>query len=124
MMSNVWLDIPVHGAIMALFGRIPILEPLSINLGTGIGVANTGMSVTDSESAGATDDTKFAWQAGAAVGYAITEQVSFTVGYRYFDLGTLSSELVAAGVPNGSYSLQMRGNELSVTLRVNFYALP
>jgi hypothetical protein len=124
MMNNLWLDIPVHRAVEALFGRIPILEPLSINFGTGIGIAKTDMDVTDSESIGSTDDTKFAWQIGAGIGYALTEQVSFTIGYRYFDLGTLSSELTTAGVPNGSYSLEMSGNELSATLRVNFYALP
>jgi opacity protein-like surface antigen len=124
MMTNLWLDIPVHRPIEALFGRIPILEPLSINVGTGIGIAKTDMSVTDSESIGATDDTKFAWQVGVGIGYAITEQVSFNIGYRYFDLGKVTSELTTVGVPNGSYSLDMGANELSASLRVNFYALP
>lgn len=124
MMSNLWLDVPIHGAVQWLFGRIPILEPLSINGGLGIGIAKTDMFVSDSESIGEAADTKFAWQAGIGIGYALTEQVSFTIGYRYFDLGTLSTALTSAGVPNGSYSLDLKGNELSFALRVNFYALP
>ncbi len=30
------------------------------------------------------DDTVFAYQVGAGVGYAVTEKVSFDVKYRYF----------------------------------------
>jgi len=124
MMTNLWLDVPVHRAVEALFGRIPILEPLTINLGTGIGIAKTDMTVTDNDSIGATDDTKFAGQVGAGVGYARTGHVSFTIGDRLFGLGVVSAELTSAGDPNGSYSLDMSGNELSATLRVNFYSLP
>ena len=124
MMTNLWLDVPVHGAVEALFGRIPILEPLSIDVGIGIGIAKTDLFVTDSDSIGAANDTKFAWQVGAGIGYALTQAVTFTIGYRYFDLGTLTTELTSAGVPNGTYSLDVRANELSATLRVNFYGLP
>ena len=123
-MNNLWLDIPIHGAVAALFGRIPVLEPLSVNMGLGIGLSRANISVSDTDSTGETDETKFAYQAGAGIGYALTERVTFTIGYRYFDLGELSTPFNSGPVNTGDFSLDMQGNELSATLRVNFYALP
>ena len=34
------------------------------------------------------DDNTFAWQVGAGLGYAITENTTIDAGYRYMDYGS------------------------------------
>ena len=38
-MQNFYMDFPIRPAVALLFGRVPILEPLSFFAGTGIGLA-------------------------------------------------------------------------------------
>ena len=49
---NTGLDVPLDRAISSLFGRIPVLEPLSFTLLAGMGVAGNEVSTTDNVSSG------------------------------------------------------------------------
>jgi opacity protein-like surface antigen len=46
----------------------------------GIGLANASWNTPD----GTTDDSVFAWQAGAGIGFKASDKVTVDLGYRYF----------------------------------------
>jgi opacity protein-like surface antigen len=119
LMNNLWVDVPLNKPIAWAFGRIPVLEPLSVHVGAGIGIAFTDATTTDNVSAGSDDGIGFTYQVGAGLGYAITEFVSLTLGYRYLDLGQLELPLFAPQ-PFGSYTLDLASHEITSSLRVTF----
>ena len=57
------------------------------------------------------DDNNFAWQLGAGVGYAVTENVTVDAGYRYADYGDFSKNDV---------TLDTSAHELYVGARYTF----
>lgn len=66
--------------------------PFTPFLGAGIGVAN----VTFEGDGDDADDTVFAYQAGAGVGFAVTDTVNLDLGYRY--MGTTDIQYHESGV--------------------------
>ena len=122
-MSNLWLDVPLYQPIEWAFGRVPILEPLAVYMGFGLGLTINDVSTSDGVSSGEENGVGFAWQAGAGLGYDLTERVTLGVGYRYVDLGSVDMELYNP-IPFGNLSLDLSAHELATTVRVSFYNLP
>ena len=124
LLQNVWLDVPLDRPIAHFFGRIPVLAPLSISLGAGIGLAANDVSTTDNVSSGSTVAYNFAWQAGVGLGYALTRNVNIGVAYRYLDPGPVEIDLRSGQTPFGSFELDLAAHEVATTLRVSFYPVP
>jgi outer membrane autotransporter protein len=87
-------------ALMAnLFHDFETGTPLTPYVGGGIGYAwneldnfgVTGLDVLDD------DDSGFAWQLGAGLGFAVTEQATVSLDYRYFSTSADLKTTAAAG---------------------------
>jgi opacity protein-like surface antigen len=124
LMQNVWIDVPLERPIARLFGRVPVLEPLSFAMGAGIGLGANDVSTTDNVSRGSKVAYAFAWQAGAGFGYALTRNVNIGVGYRYLDPGSVDLDLRAGQTPLGNFELDLAAHEVATSLRVSFYPVP
>jgi hypothetical protein len=125
LMANLWLDLPVYQPVSWLFGRIPILEPMSLFVGSGIGLASTDVDVSNNAFFGSETTYNFAWQAGAGLSYALTDRTTVSIGYRYFDPGDIDLTLTdSVGTPFGRYGLDLHAHELRTALRVEFYSVP
>ncbi len=121
-MQNLWVDLPIHNALSALFGRVPILEPLSFYTGGGAGLAINDVTTTDNVTVGKDTAFGFSWQAGAGFGYAFTDLVTFSMGYRYQDLGTIEMGLRDASQNVvGRFNVDLAAHELTTGLRLRFY---
>ncbi len=123
-MHNLWLDFPVHPPLAALFGRIPMLEPLSFYTGAGIGLSVHDIETSDTTSTG--DDTTyhFAWQAGGGISYALTEWAHISLGYRYASLGEPDIDLEDGPTDAGNFTLALTAHEVGTRIRFNFYSIP
>lgn len=124
-MTNVWLDVPVQRPISFFFGRVPILHPLSLYGGGGIGLARADFKTTDNVSSGEDTVNRFAWQAGGGLGYRLNQWATFQVGYRLFDMGSLDTKvLFGQGTLSGRQELDLMSHEFISTLRIAFYQAP
>jgi len=124
-LTNVWLEIPAHPMIAWAFGRIPTLEFLNVWAGGGMGLAMVDVVTTDNVSRGEDDGIHFAWQVGAGLGYEFTDWATFSIGYRYLDLGEAETELrLGPGASIGTHSLDLGAHELVSGLRIEFYSSP
>jgi len=125
-MTNLFMDVPVHPPIARLFGRVPILQPLSLYGGAGIGITNLDVETTDNISLGSDTVSHFSWQAGAGLSYEFTEWATLTTGWRYVDLGEVETDLsfVSGGIPLGNHVLDFAAHEFVSTLRIDFYTRP
>ncbi len=87
-----FVGIPVVGEVRSLaflvngYYDIPVGSNMIPYIGGGLGVANV-----EFESAGEDDDTVFAFQIGAGLGYAVTPNVTLSLDYRFF--GTENPDL-------------------------------
>jgi opacity protein-like surface antigen len=124
-MTNFWLDVPIHRPLSALFGRIRILEPVSLYGGVGIGFVSTSLDVdAPFNETGSNDEIKFAWQAGVGAGYDVTERVNINLGYRYLDLGSILADFGdPSGIFTGHYEVSQTSNQFVVGIRVNFWEI-
>lgn len=59
-------------------------------VGAGIGMARLKGKVTDTDESISKSKTNFAWQVGAGVSYAMTDNLSLDAGYRYMDSGDVT----------------------------------
>ena len=60
---------------------------------------------------GDTDDNTFSWQMGAGIGYALNDNVSAEIGYRYVDYGDFTDD---------GDKLEATAHEVLVGVRYNF----
>ena len=127
-MPNLWLDIPLSPPIGWAFGRIPILDPLSLYTGAGLGLSTVDLQTTDNVSRGSAEQFLFGWQAGIGLAYELAERVTLMAGYRYVDLGkpevTLKVGTPPDTAPFGKYNLALAAHEFNFGVRVNFYEIP
>ncbi len=125
-MPSVWLDVPVHDPVSRVFGRVPILEPLSIYVGGGAGWITLDAETTDNISSGSDKDTQLSTQWGVGLSYELTRHVTFSLGYRKVDMGDLEMDLrTAPGLdPIGTYELDMEAEEIVSSIRIDFYSFP
>ncbi len=125
LLPSVWVDMPLRTPISWLFGRVPILEPLSLYAGGGIGIASVDVNTRDQAFTGKEDTINFAWQGGAGLGYELTDTTTFSVGWRYLSMGETEVDLMLGpGVKGGEYVLDMSSHEIVTGLRINFYTAP
>ena len=120
-----YLEVPVQAATRPLFGRIPVLEPLSIYAGAGMGLAHMDYKTTDNILKGTSDDFNFTWHASGGIAYELTEWVTLTAGYRYVDLGTAETKLVfAPGFDPGKHDIDITAHEFTSSLRIDYHTEP
>ena len=65
------------------------------------------------------DDTNFAWQIGAGVAYAVSDNISIDAGYRYIDYGSLSAS-GDDGYGGEKEDVDMTANEFYIGARYSF----
>lgn len=124
-LSNLWLDFPAHAPISWAFGRVPILEPLTLYVGGGLGLTRIDADTTDNVSRGSDSVNNFGYQVGAGIGYAFTDWATISLGYRYHDMGEIDTSLsLGAGAPIGNHQLELRSHEFVSSLRIDFYSEP
>ena len=72
--------------------------------------ANVGFSATSATfgSAGNATKSSFAWALMAGVGYDVTQNVKLELGYRYLNLGKISSGNYACAAPCVPYALEAK----------------
>lgn len=120
------MDLPIRAPIHALFGRIPILEPVTLYGSAGAGVANNEITVSDSIVSGKSAKLNFAYQFSAGMAYALTERIQWSVGWRFTDFGKIDAPLSDGLQDRGVYGLTMSSHDITTSLRFNFFhfALP
>jgi len=121
-MGNFRLDIPIQAPMTALFGRLPMLEPVTIYAGGGVGTGWNELKATDSANSGSDTVFNLAYQFGAGMGYAMSDQLHLTIGWRYLDLGEMEVDL--SGLQDGSYKTEFGSHEFTTALRFHFYHIP
>jgi hypothetical protein len=100
------------------------LQPMSFDVGAGVGLASTGLFTTDNVTLARANEINFAWQAQAGLGYEVTPNITLMAGYRYVDLGTTSASLVDVNFPEpsrGSFSLDQSAHEFHAGIRVYYF---
>jgi opacity protein-like surface antigen len=124
-MANLRLDVPIQAPITALFGRLPILEPMTVFGGAGVGAVFQSAEIENAFVSGLRSANGLAWQFTAGIGYALTDNVRWSVGYRFQDLGKLDLTLLdVTGTDRGEVNLDMGANEFTTSLKFNFWHLP
>lgn len=124
-MSNAWLDIPVQRPVSYVFGRVPILNPLSVYVGGGFGLARAKFRTTDNISEGTDKINRFSWQAGAGIGYQLNQWATLNLGYRYWDLGKVDAKvLFGDNTLTGRQEVDLTSQEFITNVRIAFYQAP
>jgi opacity protein-like surface antigen len=124
-MARFRLDVPVNAPLTAMFGRMPVLEPLTVYAGGGAGLGFHDVETTDVNVRGDDSGMEFAYEIDAGLGYALTESVHWSVGWRYVDLGTASMDLIdTTGQPRGNFDLDLDAHEFTTSLRFTFWRVP
>jgi opacity protein-like surface antigen len=122
-MGNVRLDFPIQAPMTALFGRLPMLEPLTLYGGGGVGIGWNEIETTDTVNSGSDESFDFAYQGMAGVGYALSDTTHLSLGWRYYHLGKVKTRLDEGPNP-GVYSADIAAHEYSASLRFHFYHVP
>lgn len=132
-MFNQWVDMPLvslYQPIQYLFdlGRQPSvrrwLEPASLYVGAGIGVAAQMDIDGTSNVIGAHDDVvDFAWNVGTGINMKMTERVTLSAGYRYvgFIDPTVDTEGPFAAGANDEIDYTLDVHELRIGVRVRVF---
>jgi opacity protein-like surface antigen len=123
-LHNFRFDLPVAAPFEAAFGRIPILQPLSFYMVGGLGISISELETTDNVSRGKDSSVNFAWQAGAGLGYKLSEYISLDLGYRYLDMGEQEFDLRVGPTEFGTFSLRTTAHEFTSAVRVRFFGVP
>jgi len=125
LMQNVWVDVPMHDMVSWFMGRVPILMPVHFYTGGGVGMAALDTKTTDNFTKASKDFYNFAWQVGAGLSYELTDQVTISMGYRYFDPGSFKLKLRISpdSDPFGTFKMDLSAHEFTTALRVDFYTL-
>jgi opacity protein-like surface antigen len=121
-MANFRLDIPIQAPLHIFFGRLPMLEPVTLYGGAGVGASLNEIQATDSALGKDSDQGfTFAHQFKAGIGYALTDTIHLSVGYRYYDLGNLQ---VGFGSGDAQVQTSLVAHELTTGVTWQFYHLP
>jgi opacity protein-like surface antigen len=105
LMGNMWYDIDIGGK----------LKPF---IGGGIGVARVEVdidSVGGVPVSASGDDTVFAYQVGAGIGYDISDKIVATLGYRFF--GTADPDFGSNGVTDEA---EFQSHNIEIGMRFKF----
>ncbi len=135
---NSWVDMPLvslYKPVQYLFGlgRQPRvrqwIEPMSLYLGTGIGVTAQMKVNGTSNVVFANDDiVDFAWNVGTGINYQFTDKVKLAVGYRYVGLAKATIDTTTQGNPvsgpNDEVDYDLDVHEVRVAIRVLVFEFP
>lgn len=121
-LANFRLDIPIAAPMTALFGRLPIVEPMTVYAGGGIGMGWNELTTKGPANFGDDETWDLAYQYMAGIGYALSDSLHLSMGWRFFNLGEL--ELEIDDVNQGTYDLEVGAHEVTTSLRFQFYHVP
>lgn len=125
LMGKLRLDVPVRTPLNAAIGRVPFLDPLTIYLGGGAGIGVTELDASTGIAFGSEETLEFAWQAVAGLGYRLNERVTWSVGWRFYDLGEVETRLVdVTGTDRGRYGVDLGAHEFTTSLSFTFWRVP
>ena len=96
-----------------------ITDRLGLYAGGGIGAGGYRIAVDDQTVSGADADAAFAWQVGAGATWRLGPRITLDFGYRFLDLGTMSTPLTLAdGTAAGHYDSSLSASEWLLTVRI------
>ena len=95
-----------------------ITDRLGVYGGGGIGAGGYSISVDDQTVSGADAHAAFAWQVGTGVTWRVGPRITLDLGYRFLDLGTVSTPLSLAGAPAGDYTSAVSASQWLLGLRI------
>lgn len=122
-MPVMWLDLPLRRPMAKLFGRVPLLDPLTFSLGLGAGIAHVHINAFDNISRGTDSVYKFSFQANSALSYDFSDRTTLQLGYRYIDFGATDAQLVFfGGGAAGTVELDLHSHEFSAALRWVYFS--
>lgn len=104
-MANVWRERSITHSL-GLYG------------GGGIGAGGYCIGVDDQTVAGADANAAFAWQVGAGVTWRVGPRITLDLGYRFLDLGTVSTPLALDGTPAGDYTSALTASQWLLGVRI------
>jgi hypothetical protein len=122
-MGNLRLDLPVHGVVNALVGRVPWLEPLTLYVGGGAGVGWNEIEASGPQDLGSDRSFDFAYQYGAGFGYAISDITHLSLGWRRIDLGNVELENDSDAAQR-RFDADVTAHEAVFSLRFHYYHIP
>ena len=85
----------------------------------GIGLARVEGKVDDIDESYSKKATNFAWQLGAGVAYALTDNISIDAGYRYTDMGDVTKTISGPG-GYAKMSFDVTAHEFLLGVRYKF----
>jgi hypothetical protein len=133
---NSWVDMPlvsIYRPIQYLFGlgRQPNvrrwMEPMSLYVGTGIGLtAQMDVQGTSNVISAQDDIVDFAWNVGTGINYQFTDSMKLAVGYRYVGLGEPEVDTRGPFAPGGNDKIKydLNVHELRVAVRIQVFEFP
>ncbi len=102
-----------------LWREVSITDRLGLYAGGGIGAGGYRIAVDDQTVSGADAEAAFAWQVGAGATWRIAPRITLDFGYRFLDLGTVSTPLsLADGAPAGHYDSSLSASEWLLSVRI------
>lgn len=123
-MANFRLDVPIQAPLHVFFGRLPMLEPVTLYGGVGAGASLNEIEASDSVVGKDSDSGfTFAHQFKAGIGYALTDRIHLSAGYRYYDLGKLEVGFSSGG-STAQISSEVVAHEMTSGITVYFYRVP
>ncbi len=125
LMPNMAVDMPLHRPIAKLFGRIPILDPLTLSVGGGAGIAHVNLDAFDNSSTAKEDIYKFAYQANVGLGYQLSDTMNLVFGYRYAFLGKFDADVKQVNNQAiGEVEHDMHAHEFNLAVRWSYLERP
>jgi opacity protein-like surface antigen len=125
LMATTRLDVPIQAPLNALFGRLPILDPLTLYGGGGIGVSFTDLRTVARDDRAEEQAINFAYQFGAGLGYAMSDALHLSLGWRYVNFGVTRADLInRLGDRIGSIESDIGAHEFTVSARYSFWSVP
>ena len=95
-----------------------LTDRLGLYGGGGIGAGGYSIAVDDQTVSGSDVEAAFAWQVGAGVTWRIATRVTLDLGYRFLDLGTVSTPLALEAAPAGNYTSAFAASEWLLAVRI------
>jgi len=103
-----------------LWRDFAVTRSVDLYAGGGIGGGGYRLTVDDLFTAGYSQVSEFAWQAGGGVVWNPSERIAIDLGYRFFAVGTGSTALgdTVLGGPAGTYTSTLSASEVLLTFRI------
>jgi hypothetical protein len=125
LMATTRLEVPIQAPLNALFGRLPILDPLTMYGGGGVGVAFTELKTVARDDRAKEEGINFAYQFGAGFGYAMSDALHLSLGWRYVNFGVTEADLIdTVGNQIGKVESDVGAHEFTMGFRYAFWRVP